>query len=491
MSNLAPETSRHKCLIYDGEPSEQLPVVVPLLIDGLKNHWRCLYLGSPEMVQMVDGALADSGVNTKFEERRGALLFSSDRSHLDGGSFEPRRMIDGLCELIDAAVRDGFEGLSATGDMRWELGSDDSFDRLLEYEALLEQVFRDKPLQGICVYHRATVPTRSLQDALVTHQTAYIGQELNRDNLFYLPPELILDGSSASKQGEWMCQQIIRVLNAERTRDKTLAALRESEAHQRILAEQLAVANRDLERRVAQRTADLVLANRELESFSYSVSHDLCAPLRAIQGYGAILAEDCGALLGEKGARPLERLRAAARNMEELIEGLLTLARVARADLSLMPLSLTALAEEIVRELRDGAPERSVEVVIRDGLTVLGDPVLLRAALANLLGNAWKFTAKRESARIELGSEPDGPGRAVLFVADNGAGFAMERARDLFSPFQRLHRQEDFPGSGIGLATVHKIITKHGGRIWAEGRVDQGARFSFTLPSEPAAAQSA
>src|SRR5579859_3008652 len=139
------ESSRHKCLIYDGDASEQLPVVVPLLIDGLQDRWRCLYLGSPEAVHMVDAALGDRGVDTEREAKRGALVFSSDRSHLAGGRFDPQAMVDGLCASIDDAVRDGFEGLCATGDMRWELGTDGNFGRLLEYEARLERVFREKP----------------------------------------------------------------------------------------------------------------------------------------------------------------------------------------------------------------------------------------------------------------------------------------------------------------------------------------------------------
>src|SRR5262249_41001889 len=143
-----PEVSRHKCLIYDGDPSEQLPVVVPLLIDGLRGNERCLYLGSPDTVHMVDTALNARGVDTGAEASRGALVFSSDRSHLDGGRFEPAAMVDMLRKLIDDAVHDGFAGLCATGDMMWELGTEQNFERLLEYEALLEQVFREKPLRG-------------------------------------------------------------------------------------------------------------------------------------------------------------------------------------------------------------------------------------------------------------------------------------------------------------------------------------------------------
>src|SRR5688500_15938002 len=168
-----PYESRHKCLIYEGHPAEQLPVVVPLLLDGLRQNWRCLYLGDPEAVGLVDDALAKRGIDTRREIDRKALVLSSDRGHLGSdGRFDPVAMVDGLCSSIDEAVSDGFVGLCATGDMRWELGADENFERLLEYEARLERVFRDRPLRGICQYRRDIVPAYAVRDALSTHQAA-------------------------------------------------------------------------------------------------------------------------------------------------------------------------------------------------------------------------------------------------------------------------------------------------------------------------------
>jgi signal transduction histidine kinase len=466
-----PEVSRHKCLIYDGHPSEQLPVVVPLLRDGLEHRWRCLYLGDPEMVRMVDSALGADGVDTARETGRGALILSSDRSHLAGGDFDPQGMIDGLRALIDDAVHDGYEGLCATGDMRWELGDDKNFDRLLEYEARLEQVFREMPLRGICQYHRDVLPPQAVNDALLTHRSTYLGAALNQDNLFYIPPELLLESRKGENRGgqvEWMCQQIIRVLNAEQTRDTALKQLEE--------------ANRDLEQRVAQRTAELEAANRHLEAFSYSVSHDLRAPLRTISGFSDALAEECGPALGKEGLQHLERVRAGVRRMSELIDGMLALSRVMKAELRRAPVDLSALAEDVARDVRATARERSAEFVIHMGLRAMGDPVLLRAVMANLFENAWKFTAKRAKARIEFGQRGVESGQPVFFVRDNGAGFDMKYGDKLFGVFQRLHRQEDFAGTGVGLATVQRIVTRHGGRIWAEARLDEGATFFFTLP---------
>jgi len=485
-THIATEPSRHKCLIYDGDPSEQLPVVVPFLTDSLQTNWRCLYLASPQMVDVVDAALVTQGVDSASETKRGALILSSDRSYLANGKFEPQKMIDLLCSLIDDAVKDGFEGLSATGDMAWEFGATSNFDRLLEYEAELDKVFREKPLRGICQYQRGLVPAKAIRDALVTHQSAHIGDLYNQDNLFYIPPELLLgkgSGATAAKQGEWMCQQIIRVLQAERKRDDAMKALRASEEKQRRLAEELAESNRHLERRVSERTSELKFANEQLESFSYSVSHDLRAPLRAIIGFSEALAEECGQLVGEQGRKDLDRVLANGRRMGELIEGLLTLSRMGRADVKRARIDLSATAHEIVRDLRESDPARAAEIVIQPGLHAAGDEVLLRAALTNLIGNAWKFTSKVSKPRIEFGQTGPESGHA-FFVKDNGAGFDMKYAEKLFGTFQRLHKVEDFPGTGIGLATVQKIIAKHRGRIWAESLPDQGATFFFTISAE-------
>src|SRR5215475_1109512 len=336
-----PEVSRHKCLIYDGHPSEQLPVVVPLFRDSLHEHWRCLYLGSPDMVQMMDAALVACEVDTARETKRGALILSSERNYLTS-KFEPKALVDSLAESIEDAVKDGYEGLCASGDMKWELGSDENFDLLLEYEARLDQLFREKPLRGICQYHRKTVPSRAVREALTTHRSAYINGVLNRDNLYYIPPELLLDARDNSKQGEWMCQQLLRTLTAEDSRDKALTALKESESLQRRLAIELSEMNHHLEKRVVERTAELETINQQLEAFSYSVSHDLRGPLQSIVGFSSLLSDQFGEILGEQGRKHIGRVQSSAFRMREMIEGMLTMARVAKGRLNSFLVDLTA-----------------------------------------------------------------------------------------------------------------------------------------------------
>ncbi|MGH8687741.1 MAG: sensor histidine kinase [Burkholderiales bacterium] len=254
-----------------------------------------------------------------------------------------------------------------------------------------------------------------------------------------------------------------------------------SEVAERARAEQEVLRlNQELEARVRERTAQLESANQELEAFCYSVSHDLRAPLRAIDGFSQALVEDFSESVPEGGRRYLDRIQTSTRRMGQLIEDLLNLSRVSRGALERRPVDVGEVARQVLAEIEQREPERRVEVQIWDGMAAEADPRLLRAALENLLANAWKFTAKTAAPRIEVGCLRDGE-RSTYFVRDNGAGFDMAYADKLFGAFQRLHAVDDFPGTGIGLATVQRIVNRHGGRIWADGQVGKGAVFFFTL----------
>jgi len=237
---------------------------------------------------------------------------------------------------------------------------------------------------------------------------------------------------------------------------------------------------RQLNSELARRSAELEATNKELETFAYSVSHDLRAPLRAIDGFSQVLMEDYGEALDEEGLDHLRRVRAATLRMGELIDGLLGLARLTRQEIHLEAVDLSALARSVVQNLLQNEPNRRVEFVIAEGARAQGDRGLMEVVLQNLLANAWKFTSKQPHTHIEFGMCEEN-GATVFFIRDNGAGFDMAYAGKLFGAFQRLHAQGEFDGHGIGLATVQRIIRRHGGRIWAEGQVGKGATFSFTL----------
>ncbi|MBI1910555.1 MAG: PAS domain S-box protein [Deltaproteobacteria bacterium] len=239
--------------------------------------------------------------------------------------------------------------------------------------------------------------------------------------------------------------------------------------------------NEELERRVVERTGQLEAANRELEAFSYSVAHDLRSPLRIIDGFSQVLLEDFRDRLDQHGQDHLKRLRAASIRMSKLIDDLLELSRVTRAEMKHEAINMTSIARAIASELKKTQPDRKVEFVIQEDLRATGDVGLLRVVLDNLIGNAWKFTGKMPEARIEFGSLGTEDGKSIFYVKDNGAGFNMQYADKLFGAFQRLHSADDFPGTGIGLATVQRIIQRHGGRVWAEGEPGKGATFYFTL----------
>ncbi|HLP76815.1 MAG TPA: two-component regulator propeller domain-containing protein [Candidatus Paceibacterota bacterium] len=239
--------------------------------------------------------------------------------------------------------------------------------------------------------------------------------------------------------------------------------------------------NLRLEKEVTERTAQLETANKELEAFSYSVSHDLRAPLRSIDGFSLALLEDCADKLNSESAENLQTIRAATKRMGTLIDDMLRLSKINRCEMQWAQVDLSKMAEEIGKELREAEPQRTVEFVVQPGCVVGGDASLLRIALENIVSNAWKYTGKKPVARIEFGSMRTEDGE-VFFVRDNGCGFDMKYAGKLFGAFQRLHDASQFPGTGVGLASVQRVIRRHGGKVWIEGEVDRGTTLYFTLP---------
>ncbi|HEX4121032.1 MAG TPA: response regulator [Verrucomicrobiae bacterium] len=286
-------------------------------------------------------------------------------------------------------------------------------------------------------------------------------------------PSLVTAASDAGVMREYSDRLVSKL------EDKNVELARRTEQLERAGVE-LRRANTELDLRVRQRTMELEASNLEFEAFTYSVSHDLRAPLRHIDGFAKLILKSGAAQLDETNLKHLNIICNSTQKMAGLIDGLLELSKASRAKVHWRPIDFSALARDVMVELQQSQPDRVVQIDIAPGLSAQGDQRLLYGALMNLLGNAWKFTSHRPNARIEFGrnhNEIDSP----YFVRDNGAGFDMEYVGKLFCAFQRLHRMDEFEGSGIGLATVKRIIQKHGGRIWAESVLNQGSVFYFTL----------
>jgi light-regulated signal transduction histidine kinase (bacteriophytochrome) len=290
--------------------------------------------------------------------------------------------------------------------------------------------------------------------------------------------------------GYFMGHQIdyrINLKNVYRQNEEQAASLVES-------IRAIEALNRDLEQRVRDRTAQLEVANKELEAFSYSVSHDLRSPLRSIDGFSLAVLQDNTDRLDAQSVRNLQRVQSSTQRMGLMIDGLLALSRVTQKGIQLEEVDLSQAAEAIAQDLRQRQPDRAVEFVIAKDIVTQGDAVLLRIVMQNLLDNAWKYTSKNPTARIEFGtvdisnvstcpfkSDMEKRNAKVFFVRDDGAGFDMQYANKLFGAFQRLHTEKEFTGTGIGLATVQRIIHRHGGKVWAESEVGKGSVFYFAL----------
>jgi PAS domain S-box-containing protein len=446
---------------------------------------------------------------------RGQKAMDEIRGIADDLQEDGRRMLERSSEAEAQAVRSrslgGLSGLAilillilATiaieRDTRNRIRMEEA---LRDSEAQFRQVFEESPSGILLIEEDQRVRRANPAFCRILGRTEEELRQLSsitaQDGLLHLMFETgwIAPGEQArfhaeqeyvTKSGDtaWVNVHATKLYNSE-GRAVCNLALVEDITERKKADQEVRVLNDSLEQRVAQRTAEaeesnhkLESANRELEAFAYSVSHDLRAPLRSVDSFSQIILDEYSEKLDEEGVKYLRRIRAGAQNMGQLINDLLNLSRVSRGLLKLGPVNLSSIASTVVNELRDQEPQRTVDIEIVPDIQANCDPQLLRVVLTNLIGNAWKFTGKCEKAGIEFGASSE-EGLTVYFVRDNGAGFDMAFASQLFAPFQRLHQTTEFAGTGIGLATVQRIIQRHGGRIWAESSVENGATFYFTL----------
>lgn len=292
---------------------------------------------------------------------------------------------------------------------------------------------------------------------------------------------IVMEADDPNNKTGGPVEKIVRIVRDENGEPQSILVASHDLSHQRVIENELRHHQELLEEQVAIRTRELEVSNKELESFSYSIAHDLRAPLRSITSFSQIVLEDAADRLVPEEQKNLQRVVKAAKNMTEIIDDILELSRVSRLNFERVPVDMSELAKNSIKHLRESDPRSDIEISIADTLKAHGDRKLLYIMLDNLLGNAWKYTSKTEHAKIEFGSTKQN-NKTIYFVKDNGIGFDMNYANKLFGVFQRLHRADDFEGSGIGLATVQRIIHRHGGNVWAEAEPHKGATFYFSLP---------
>ncbi len=452
LERLAPHD--HLCLIYEDQ-QEQFAAAIPFMRIGLERGEKCIYIADDNRVSTVLDAMRPQGIDVDSAVKSGALsLATKQEAYLRQGYFDPDWMIRFLQDATEAAMAAGFSALRVTGEMTWALGGDPGAERLMEYESKLNYFFPDNPCLAICQYSRQRFSPEVILDVIRTHPLVVYGGAVCQ-NFYYVPPDQFLGPNQVGREVE-------RLLTNVRDRERVENELRQ--------------ARDELEERVRERTA-------ELEAFTYSVSHSLRAPLRHMDGFARILAEQAGPRLEPEFAKYLQRISEASQQMGRMVDDLLNLSRTGRRELSTRPTDLRLLVEEVLAELKPEIGDRDVKFEVGELPLAECDPALMKQVFANLLSNAVKFTRPREQAVIQVG-QTRMHGQPVVFVRDNGVGFNMKHAARLFGVFERLHGREEFEGTGVGLATVQRIIRKHGGSVWAEAQPGQGATFYLRLKGQ-------
>lgn len=479
----------HLCLFYEKDPAEQMPALIPFIQEGLARDEQFIYVADDQTVDELTERLEKSGVNVRKEVRGGRLKLWTRKEWRQSGALNSKKKLRQVKGFIDDALAAGFKGIRFAVEMTWTLGPDIPATQLEHWKATMNTIFvPGSPGRIICQYNRSRLSPDVLLVALHTHPLVISGDHVY-PNCFYQAPLILAgnkiensNGKSSIDKFDWMISQLERTrVRWREEASKELAARKRAEKELLEAKERLANSNEELERRVQERTASLREAVQQMEEFSYTVSHDLRAPLRTMQGFSQIVIEDFGHKLGPEANEYMARISTASARLDQMIQDVLAYSRLARSQINSEAIDLKEVIESVIDEHSELHSPRAEIEIAGEIPNVVAQQSALTQCVANLLGNAVKFISPGTKAKVRIHMELVN-NDARIYFADNGIGIDPKDHRRIWNMFERVYPNKNYEGTGVGLAIVRKAVEKMGGQAGVESDLGKGSKFWIQLP---------